>query len=99
MFRTGGAGPLALSSRIIEDGSYLRLKTLALSYTLPKQFTKKFGVNRLALNASAQNLFTWTGYSGLDPEVSVNNSVLTPGFDFSAYPHSRRFLFGITITL
>ena len=99
MFRTGGAGPLALSSRIIEDGSYLRLKTLALSYTLPKQFTKKFGVNRLALNASAQNLFTWTGYSGLDPEVSVNNSVLTPGFDFSAYPHSRRFLFGTTITL
>lgn len=99
MYRTGGEGPLVMSSRTIEDGSYLRLKTLALSYTLPKKFTRKFGVDRIALNASAQNLFTWTKYSGMDPEVSVNNSVLTPGFDFSAYPHSRRFMFGINLTL
>lgn len=53
MYRTGGAGPLAISSRTIEDGSYLRLKTLALSYALPQKFTKKFGVDRVMFNASA----------------------------------------------
>lgn len=99
MFRTGGEGPLAMSSRTIEDGSYLRLKTVAVSYTIPNKFTKKFGISGITLNASAQNLITWTKYSGMDPEVSINYSVLTPGFDFSAYPHSRRFVFGINLTL
>lgn len=59
-----------ISSRLIEDGSFIRLKTVSLSYTVPQKFLKKIRVNNLRLTASAQNLLTWTKYSGVDPEVS-----------------------------
>lgn len=96
-FRSGGHGPFgAYSSRVIEDGSYLRLKTLSLSYNLPESLLKKIHSSYLALTFSAQNLATWTNYSGLDPEVSTRHSALTPGFDYSAYPNARTFVFGIT---
>jgi hypothetical protein len=94
-FRTGGQGPITYSSRIIEDGSYLRLKTLSLGYSLPARYLKKWYLTDLRLNVSAQNLITWTKYSGLDPEVSVRSSVLTPGFDFSPYPQPQTIVFGL----
>ncbi len=93
--RAGGGGPQVISSRTIEDGSYLRLKTVMLSYTIPQAVTKRVGINSLSVNVASQNLLTWTNYSGMDPEVSVHNSVLTPGFDFSAYPHARTVVFGL----
>jgi hypothetical protein len=46
---------------------------------------------------AAQNLYTWTSYSGLDPEVSIYNSVLTPGFDYSAYPRARTMTVGLNV--
>ncbi|NGM61268.1 TonB-dependent receptor [Sphingobacterium sp. SGG-5] len=99
-FRAGGQGPLGrYSSQNVEDASYLRLKTISLSYTLPKAFTNRFKVKNLSVNATAQNLFTWTNYSGMDPEVSVRNTVLTPGFDWSAYPRGRTLVFGIKANL
>ncbi|MFD1628310.1 TonB-dependent receptor [Pseudopedobacter beijingensis] len=99
-FRTGGSGPTGMhSSRVVEDGSFLRLKTLALGYTLAQNISKKIYLKNLRFNVSAQNLFTWTKYTGLDPEVSVRNSVLTPGLDYSAYPQTRTFVFGISATL
>ncbi|NGM90010.1 hypothetical protein G5B35_22195 [Parapusillimonas sp. SGNA-6] len=95
-YRIGGGGPTGFhSSRVIEDGSYLRLKTVALSYSLPQQWIKRAGMSRLAISVSGQNLVTWTNYSGFDPEVAVRNSVLTPGLDYSAYPHSRTFVLGL----
>lgn len=97
--RVGGGGPQVMSSRTIEDGSYLRLKTVSLSYTIPQSVLKRVKINSLSLNVASQNLFTWTKYSGMDPEVSVHNTVLTPGFDFSAYPHARTLVFGIKATL
>jgi TonB-linked SusC/RagA family outer membrane protein len=97
-FRAGGQGPIAHSSRVIEDGSYLRLKTVSLGYSLPARCIKKLSLSQLRINLSAQNLITWTKYSGLDPEVSVRNSVLTPGFDFSPYPQPLSILFGINAT-
>lgn len=100
LFRTGGQGPVgAHSSRVIEDGSFLRLKTFSLAYTLPETFTKRLGIKSLALQTSVQNLITWTNYSGMDPEVAVRNSTLTPGFDYSAYPHARSVVFGINASL
>ncbi|MNL49293.1 hypothetical protein D3C87_1722180 [compost metagenome] len=48
---------------------------------------------------SAQNLYTWTNYTGSDPEVSVRNSALTPGFDWSAYPRARTITFGLNVSL
>lgn len=99
-FRAGGQGPLGrYSSKQVEDASYLRLKTVSLSYLFPKEFTNKFKVKNLSVNATAQNLITWTNYSGMDPEVSVRNHVLTPGFDWSAYPRGRTIVFGIKANL
>lgn len=99
MFKAGGTGELgAYSSRTIEDGSYLRLKTVSLGYELPKQLISRIGLNKLQVSASGQNLITWTKYSGMDPEVSVRNTVLTPGFDYSAYPLPRTIVFGLQAT-
>ncbi|MBN8784300.1 MAG: TonB-dependent receptor [Terrimonas ferruginea] len=95
-FRAGGQGPAGRhSSRVLEDGSYLRLKTFSFGYDVPAKYLRRISMKSLNINLSAQNLLTWTNYSGMDPEVSVRNSVLTPGFDYSAYPHARTVVFGI----
>ncbi|WP_235012627.1 SusC/RagA family TonB-linked outer membrane protein [Pedobacter africanus] len=98
-FRVGGQGPTAYgSSRVIEDGSYLRLKTVSVAYQIPPRFVRKLYLKSLSVQASAQNLATWTNYSGLDPEVSVKSSALTRGFDYSAYPHAQTIVFGLNAT-
>jgi TonB-linked outer membrane protein, SusC/RagA family len=95
-YRTRGQGPIGFySSRVVEDGSYLRLKTLSLDYSLPARLIKGAYLNNLTLTVAAQNLITWTRYSGMDPEVSILNSVLSPGFDFSSYPQARTITFGL----
>jgi TonB-linked SusC/RagA family outer membrane protein len=88
----------AYSSRVVEDGSFLRLKTVSLGYKLPKQVASKVYMKSARIYVAAQNLYTFTNYSGYDPEVSVRRSALTPGFDFSAYPRARTITFGITST-
>ncbi len=98
LFRVGGQGPTAYSDRTIEDGSYLRLKTVTLGYTLPAALTKRVGITSLRFYASAQNLLTWTKYSGLDPEVSTYDTALTPAFDWSPYPRSRTMTLGLELT-
>lgn len=95
-FRAGGEGVIGYhSSKYMEDGSYLRLKTLSLDYALPAQYLKKLFMTNLSLNVAMQNLFTWTKYTGLDPEVSTRNNILTPGYDYSAYPQARTITFGL----
>lgn len=102
LYRTGGGGPTTptgANSRVIEDGSYLRLKTVSLGYSLPQYLLRRVKVKSCRFYVSAQNLLTWTDYSGMDPEVSVFNSVLTPGFDYSAYPRPRVVTFGVNVNL
>lgn len=99
LYSATGFGPRVYSSRIIEDGSYLRLKTLAFGYTLPQKLLYGAGIKNLRVYVSGQNLLTWTNYSGPDPEVSVRQSALTPGFDLSAYPQMRTITFGLNLTL
>jgi hypothetical protein len=83
----------------VEDGSYLRLNTLSLGYTIPVEMTKKVKIQNLRLYVSASNVFILTKYTGFDPEVdSRRNTGLTPGLDYSAYPKSRQLLFGINLT-
>ena len=89
--------PYDVSSRFIEDGSYLRLKNITLGYTIPEKLTKKIWVSKLRIYASAQNLFCLTKYSGYDPEVSMLSSPLTPGFDWGAYPKSLVLTMGLDI--
>ncbi|MNL49268.1 TonB dependent receptor [compost metagenome] len=86
------------SSRTIEDGSFLRLKTVSLGYNVPKTLLDKIKVKGARIFVSGQNLYTWTKYTGLDPEVSTYNSVLTGGFDYSGYPRARIVAFGANVT-
>lgn len=92
-----GQGPKVFSSRVVEDGSYLRLKTVSLGYNVPAKALRKFTLSSARLFVSAENLLTFTSYSGYDPEVSVRNSALTPGFDYSAYPRAYNFSVGLNI--
>ena len=94
----GGNGQPYYSSRVLEDGSYLRLKTVQLGYTLPERISKKAKIKSARIYVSAQNLYTWTSYSGLDPEVSTYNSALTPGFDYSPYPRAKTLTAGVNLT-
>ncbi len=94
-----------ITSRFVEDGSYVRLKNLALGYTLPSDVAKKIGLQSARVSVSGQNLLTFTDYSGLDPEVSFgvvgqNNTTAastTQGFDFGNYPTVRSVTFGINL--
>ncbi|WP_257668990.1 TonB-dependent receptor [Parapedobacter tibetensis] len=100
-YRTNGRGPsdFGYSTRIIEDGSYLRLKTIALGYTLPASITRKVKMNTVRVYASAQNIYTWTKYQGFDPEVSAYGSnALMPAFDYSVYPRAFTITFGANIS-
>lgn len=89
--------PYDVTSRFIEDGSFLRLKNITLGYTLPELLTRRFYVSKLRVYATAQNLFCLTNYSGYDPEVNVLSSPLMPGFDWGAYPKSKVFTFGVEL--
>ncbi|MDR6783939.1 TonB-linked SusC/RagA family outer membrane protein [Pedobacter africanus] len=95
-YKTRGQGPIGFhSSRVVEDGSYLRLKTLSLNYSIPAKYLRSLYLSSLTLNLAAQNLITWTKYTGMDPEVSTRNSILTPGYDYSSYPQARTIVFGL----
>jgi TonB-linked SusC/RagA family outer membrane protein len=86
------------SSRIIEDGSYLRLKTVSLGYNINPKTLKKVNINSARVYVSAQNLFTLTSYSGYDPEVSIRNTALTPNLDFSSYPRAASVNMGLNLS-
>lgn len=98
-YRTLGYGPAAYSSRVVEDGSYLRLKTVSFGYKFPPKLAGKYNIKGLRVYCSAQNIYTWTKYQGYDPEVSAYDSALTPGFDWSVYPRARTLTFGLNLTL
>ena len=82
-----------MSSRFVEDGSFLRLNNLQISYTFPKKQIKKYGLQNLSAYVTMTNLFCWTKYSGIDPEVA--SGVYTPSYDTSSTPRSRQ----VTATL
>ena len=98
MPRANATGSEEYSSRVIEDGSFLRLKNVSLGYTIPSRQLRKAGISSMRIYVSADNIWTLTDYSGPDPEVSTRNSVLTPGFDWSAYPRAYGFTAGVNIT-
>ncbi|CCY65967.1 putative uncharacterized protein [Prevotella sp. CAG:1124] len=91
------------STLAIEDGSYLRLNTLTLGYSLPQNLLRKVGISKLRIYGTVYNVFTITGYSGLDPEVSANTSnnnatYPTVGLDWGTYPRARSFVVGLNLT-
>ncbi|MEZ2335389.1 SusC/RagA family TonB-linked outer membrane protein [Mucilaginibacter sp. RCC_168] len=89
-----------ISDRFIENGSYLRLKSLSLGYTIPTSVVSKSPIKKIRIYITAQNLATWTKYTGYDPEVSSNEqSAITSGVDNGAYPNSKSIVAGLGITL
>ena len=83
-----------VSSYYIEDGSFIRLKTIGLGYNLPYKACAKIKLQSLRIYANIDNAFLWTKYSGMDPDVSSSNALFT-GFDRLSYPKARVFTFGI----
>jgi TonB-linked SusC/RagA family outer membrane protein len=83
----------------IEDGSYLRLQNVTLGYTLPKNLTRRLAMEKLRVYMSGQNLFTWTNYTGYNPEVNIRpTNALTPGEDYGTYPLARVLTLGLNIS-
>ena len=96
-----------VSTRFLENGSYLRFKTITISYRLDPKILSKIGLGAATVYVSGNNLITVTGYKGFDPEVNSNgNSTNTNdhrnialGLDNGAYPQSKMFLFGLNVSL
>ena len=86
-----------VSDRFIEDGSYLRIKSLQVGYTLPDAVLERVGISKFRVYASANNLFTFTSYSGLDPEIGTRGT-LEIGIDRGFYPSPRIYNLGINVT-
>ena len=86
------------SSYYLEDGSYLRLNTITLGYTLPKRLVRQAKLSNARVYCTLNNIHTFTDYTGYDPEVSASSSALTPGIDNSSYPRSKSWVVGVNLT-
>lgn len=95
-----GGNVANLSSRYLEDGSFIRLKNVSLGYTIPKATSSRWGVSRARIYISGSNLLTFTHYTGLDPEVSSQSSNQnTAGYDWATVPQSRTIQLGVNLSL
>ena len=89
-----------LHSWAVEDGSFLRVNNITLGYTLPKDLTQRVKISSVRFYVTANNVYTFTKYTGFDPEVNTRrSSPLTPGVDYAAYPRSRALLLGVNLAL
>ena len=92
-------GRYLLSSWAIEDGSFLRVNNITVGYSLPRSLTLRAKLTQVRFYVTLNNVYTFTNYSGYDPEVSTRRGTpLTPGVDYAAYPRSRAFLTGLNLT-
>jgi len=88
-----------LSDRYVEDGSYLKIKTISLAYNLPKSLISRWKIDAVKVSASVSNLYTFTKYSGLDPEVGTSStSDYVIGVDNGRYPTPRIVSFGLNVS-
>jgi len=95
--KAGNMDNVRNSSRFVEDGSYIRLKSLTLSYRIPADQKIK-GINKMSFFITGQNLLTFTKYSGFDPEVSAyGNNTAEMGIDYGTYPQYRSVIIGINV--
>ena len=92
------AGAFYPHSWAIENGSFVRLNNMTIGYTFPMKKALGVKMTKLRVYLTGNNIATITNYTGYDPEVSVRSNPLTPGLDYSAYPKSRTFIFGVNAT-
>ena len=89
-----------LHSWAVEDGSFIRVNNITLGYNFPASILRKLKLSRLRVYLTGNNLKVFTNYSGYDPEVSTRRGTpVTPGVDYSAYPRSRTYIFGVNLSL
>ena len=87
-----------ISSRFVEDGSYLKIRNIRLGYSFPERWINKIRLKTLSVYVSADNLVTWTNYSGLDPEVNISGTSATAmSIDQGVFPHPRTYVFGVNV--
>lgn len=87
------------SDRYVEDGSFLRFQSLTMKYTFEKNFVRKLGISALSLYCTLYNLYIWTNYSGMDPEVSPSSSdIFNIGYDTSKAPRPKTATIGVNLT-
>ena len=84
-----------MSNWYLQKGDYFRIKLVQVGYTLPTDLTQKFGVSKLRLYVTGENLFTFTKYTGYDPEIAAGDSF---GIDRAFYPQAKTFMFGANLT-
>ncbi|MDR6781983.1 TonB-linked SusC/RagA family outer membrane protein [Pedobacter africanus] len=94
-----GTGSFYVNSWAIEDGSFLRVNNVTLGYSLPSRLLKSIFVNKVRVYFTANNLHVFTRYSGFDPEVSNRGGGVIAGVDYSAFPRSKAYIFGLNVTL
>lgn len=88
-----------LTPWVIEDGSFLRINNITLGYSLPSNLLRIVHLQKLRVYTTAYNIYTFTNYTGYDPEVDTKrSSPMTPGVDYAAYPRSRQFVVGVNVT-
>lgn len=86
------------SDRWMEDGSFVRLKNLSIGYTLPRTVLQSIGVRQFRIYAMAQNLVTWTKYTGWDPELNSNPGAnIARNYDFLTFPQARTITIGLNV--
>ncbi|WP_245856886.1 SusC/RagA family TonB-linked outer membrane protein [Lutibacter flavus] len=86
------------SNNFVEDGSYLRIKNISIGYNFPPKLVSKFGIQNLKVYTNLQNVYTFTKYTGLDPEIgSINQDALLTGIDNARYPSPRIFTLGLNV--
>jgi hypothetical protein len=99
----GSGNNTQISTRFLEDGSYTRLKNIQIGYTVPKGIVGKYGLSNVRIYFSGTNLFTWSKYSGMDPEMSVSNNSVKDGdkangIDWGTYPAAKSYNVGVNIS-
>lgn len=88
-----------VSDRLVEDASFIRLQNISLGYTLPHEWIQRLYLNNVRIYANIQNLYTWTKYKGLDPEVgSMYGDALMTGVDYGRYPSPRIYTIGLNVS-
>lgn len=100
--KANGGRSRRASTRWVQDGSFVRLKNLALGYNLPQPILEKMNIRKLRIYVSAQNILTFTDYEGYDPEVNYKTSGTTNsnrnlGLDYASYPNAKSFTLGLNI--
>ena len=95
--KAGELANLRASTRCIEDGSYLKVKNITLSYDITHPALKKANINRIQPYITLDNMITFTNYTGYDPEMSQYTSATSMGIDWGTYPCVKTVLFGINV--